>query len=282
MKRHAYMIAVHKHPEQIRILLQLLDTEQNDLYIHIDRKSRDIEPEMLRDCVQRGRIFFVDRIAVGWAAFSIVESTLILLKSAVKNGPYAYYHLLSGQDLPLKPMEEINRFYETNDPSWNYLELIDTEEAWRKAYLRMNTRRFHRHSHETGVIRKIHAVERRICSWFWRDKRYLRAGAGWFDINHSLAEEVLAHEAWIRKSFSYASFPDEAFLQTLVMKLGLKDTCHDLMRCIDWSRKQGSPEVFHDSDFERLIRSGKNFARKFDIQEDPQIICRIKEYIERQ
>ncbi|MBQ1447153.1 MAG: hypothetical protein IIZ14_07865 [Solobacterium sp.] len=66
------------------------------------------------------------------------------------------------------------------------------------------------------------------------------------------------------------------------MKLGLKDTCHDLMCCIDWSRKQGLPEVFRDSDFERLTRSGKNFARKFDIQEDPLIICRIKEYIERQ
>ncbi len=282
MNRHAYMIAVHKHPEQIRILLQLLDAEQNDLYVHIDRKSRDIAPEDLRDCVQRGRIFFVDRIAVGWAEYSIVESTLILLKAAVKNGPYAYYHLLSGQDLPLKPVEEINRFYDTNDPSWNYLELIDTGEAWRKAYLRMNTRRFHRNAHETGMIRKIHAVERRICSWFWRDKRYLRAGSSWFDINQALAEQVLAHEAWIRKSFKDASFPDESFLQTLVMKLGLQDTCRDEMRCIDWSRKQGSPEVFHDSDFERLVRSGKNFARKFDIQEDPQIIYRIKDYIEKQ
>ena len=118
MNKHAYMIAVHKYPEQIRILLELLDHEQNDLYIHIDSKS-SVSSEDLRCCVQRGRIFFVERISVEWARYSIVESTLIMLREAVKNGPYAYYHLLSGQDLPLKPVEEINRFFDTNDPSLN-------------------------------------------------------------------------------------------------------------------------------------------------------------------
>lgn len=42
MKRHAYCIIVHNNPDQLNILVDLIDDERNDIYIHVD-KDVDIQ-----------------------------------------------------------------------------------------------------------------------------------------------------------------------------------------------------------------------------------------------
>ena len=44
----------------------------------------------------------------------MVEVELFLFKIAAKRN-FDYYHLLSGQDLPIKPIHEIKKFYEDNN-----------------------------------------------------------------------------------------------------------------------------------------------------------------------
>ena len=110
MLKHAYMISAHKNIRQLKLLLSMLDNEQNDIFLHIDVKSNDIDPEEISSHIKMSRLYLVERTSVKWASYSIVNATLLLLKCAIKHGPYAYYHLLSGQDLPLKPIEEINQF----------------------------------------------------------------------------------------------------------------------------------------------------------------------------
>ena len=249
------MIAVHKNQEQIGILLRLLDAEENDLYIHVDRKSQDIDMDVLKGCVRQGRIFFTERVSVEWARYSIVESTLIMLEEAVSHGPYAWYHLLSGQDLPLKPIKEINRYYDENDPSWNYLEFNETEEYRKKAVHRLNYYRFIT-DHEEGWVHTYHRIKKKVFNWFFMDNKDLRAGSAWFDINHAFAQAILDHRSWIEKHFKDTAFPDESFLQTMVVRLGLQDTCHDDMRFIDWIPGSAQPRIFTVDDYERLMKRG--------------------------
>jgi hypothetical protein len=54
MDKQAYLIMVHKAPEQVEILLGLLDYEGNDIYIHIDKKSEELfDKDALRGAICR-------------------------------------------------------------------------------------------------------------------------------------------------------------------------------------------------------------------------------------
>lgn len=46
--------------------------------------------------------------------YSQIECELRLLKSAIQSKKYDYFHLISGQDLPLKANNEIDAFFESN------------------------------------------------------------------------------------------------------------------------------------------------------------------------
>lgn len=53
MKKHAYLLMVHNHEKQVEVLLSLLDNRNNDIYVHIDKKSKDITEDQLRKCINK-------------------------------------------------------------------------------------------------------------------------------------------------------------------------------------------------------------------------------------
>ena len=44
--KQAYLILAHKNWEQFRMLLTLIDDERNDIFLHIDKKSRIVEEKL--------------------------------------------------------------------------------------------------------------------------------------------------------------------------------------------------------------------------------------------
>lgn len=64
--------------------------------------------------VKNSNLYFVERTSVTWGAYSLVNAELLLLKKATSTGKYLYYHLLSGDDLPLKTQDYIHDFFEKN------------------------------------------------------------------------------------------------------------------------------------------------------------------------
>lgn len=40
MKKHAYLIMAHTQFQQVAKLVRLIDNEENDIYLHIDKKVR--------------------------------------------------------------------------------------------------------------------------------------------------------------------------------------------------------------------------------------------------
>lgn len=64
MKKHAYLLMVHNHEKQVEVLLSLLDNRNNDIYVHIDKKSKDITEDQLRKCINKSNIYFVNSMDV--------------------------------------------------------------------------------------------------------------------------------------------------------------------------------------------------------------------------
>lgn len=112
--KFAYLIIAHTRFDQVAKLLELLDDERNDLYIHIDQKvsdAVDIFQKTLKPAVQKSKLYFVKQHNVMWGGESQIETELELLRAATKR-KYDYYHLISGMDLPLKTQNEIHKFFE--------------------------------------------------------------------------------------------------------------------------------------------------------------------------
>ena len=107
----AYLIAVHKNPKQLERLVQNLLTENVSVFVHIDKKTNETPfVELLTDC--KNVFFCKRRISVNWGGFSIVEATVSLMETMIKNiGIPDYVHLLSGQDFPLKNPAQIAHFF---------------------------------------------------------------------------------------------------------------------------------------------------------------------------
>lgn len=113
MSKHAYLIIAHNKFEQLKMLCEMLDFEQNDIYIHIDAHVTDFDADSFRPALRHSKLEFAERTRVNWGGYSQIQAELNLLKAAADSGEdYSYYHLLSGADLPLRPAQEIWDFFE--------------------------------------------------------------------------------------------------------------------------------------------------------------------------
>lgn len=115
MQKHAYMIIAHNEFDLLEILVRLLDDPRNDIYVHIDAKVKNFDFKSFQALTQYSRLRFTPRrISATWGDFSLVNTELLLLQTAVAGEdpaqPYAYYHLISGVDLPIKSNDDIHAF----------------------------------------------------------------------------------------------------------------------------------------------------------------------------
>ena len=110
-EKQAYLIEAHKCDEMLLTLLRMLDVPWNDIFIHMDSKNTDYQPETVECRMKYAKVFHAKRHSVVWGGVSQVKAELVLLKTAVAHGPYQHYHLISGVDLPIQTQEDIRAFF---------------------------------------------------------------------------------------------------------------------------------------------------------------------------
>lgn len=281
MKKHAYLIMAHGDWTLLSKLLQTLDDPRNDLFVHIDAKAH-FSPADVYVPKQAG-CTYIQRLDVNWGGDSQIKCELALLQEAVKNC-YAYYHLLSGADLPLKSQDEIHHFFLINQGK-NYIRhnYVDDEESLSLTRIREYHFLQNQIGRKTGWLVGILYRAEQVALNVQRILRINRIrqcpkalykGANWFSIDHAMAMEVISEIPFIQKYFFHSLCADEFFLQTVAMNSSLKDTVeNEDLRYIDWDR--GSPYTFTSEDYDILMASKKLFARKFSDYTDDKITSRI-------
>lgn len=282
MKKHAYLILAHACPGQLGKLLELLDDPRNDLYVHIDGKA-DFGPEDFTGCCRHSRLHFIEpRISVHWAGFSQIQAIVALLEAAVQQeGGYAYYHLISGQDMPIKNQDTIHAFFDEHAGK----EFLD---LWKESPHTHN--RYHyralfpegAHLPATNLLNHIYkGLQKMLGLKINRDYKFYFAST-WFSITHPCAQYIVSQKDWIRDTFRQTCGTDEFFVPTLVMNADFRDHLYEgpiigNLRFIDWTRGESSrhPWVFRSADWELLAASPCFWARKFDERVDAEIILRL-------
>jgi hypothetical protein len=290
MIRNAYLILIHEYTEVLEKLLMLLDDDNSDIYIHIDKRTNEIDKKKLVHLVNKSNIQIYSKYKVYWATNSITLAELYLLKKAVK-GNYDYYHILSGADLPIKSKDEINDFLESH----RGCEFIHFGTRQYQKDIECRYEKYHFFSKQLGRKRDKKfwvdaetyslAIQRRL--HIDRKKKLefkVYGGANWCSITDNLAKYAVNNYNKYSKVFRLAQNSDELFIQTIVMDSSYKDNLYmgefnndykACLRYIDWNR--GTPYVFRMSDYDELINAEREFlfARKFDYKIDSGIVEKI-------
>lgn len=281
----AFLILCHKNPSQINLLINKLLDIDCEIYIHIDKKNAHIRTEINTD----KHIFILsenESYSVDWGGISIIYATLNLIKYALKsNKQYDYFCLLSGQDFPIRPMDDFIELLQHN-PHTNYINLFPQSKynRYKKLYELPYPKWINKNTIMVKVLKNLYKIITGGYNYtfpiFRRRKPFdfdFYFGSQWWCLTFECLKYILdyynGHPEYV-DYFEKSIIPDECFFQTLFMASPFRETRVNNLTFVNWGSNHRSPEVLTKSDYEKLNKLSNNyfFARKFDCDVDKDII----------
>lgn len=269
----AYLILVHRLPNQFKKLFKAIYDSSNFYLIHIDKKaSQQIGEDVKNFLKDYPNVHILDSENVIWGGYSMVQAELDGMKYLLEmNKKWDYFINLSGQDFPLKSQEIIKNFLSKNKGK-NYIKIADQEKSRPETMNRIEnyfeeledkiSNKTHKRDFMKGVIPYI--------------------GGQWMILTRSCCE-FITNNVEVKKFEDYyfnTLIADESFFQTVLMNTSFTGTLiNDDKRAIIWIPDGDiklRPKTFTQTDLGFLLEGNHLFARKFDNNVDDTIIESIK------
>lgn len=235
--RHAYLIIAHTDRNQLVRLLRAIDDPRNDIYVHLDSKW-SASPEDFRPYVKSSALRFIDRIHPAWGGSRLIKVEMDLIREAHSHGSYSYYHLLSGQDMPVKSQDFIHRFFEGYADEC-FLQLPEKDE------IDVNHPRFPIRYEQYHLLQDL-LIGRKRNMWKYLEfafcylqralgvRRFqgvdIRAAWQWFSLPESAISHLAGHHDEIVRRWRLTYCCDELFIPTELAEAGFADKFMDDLR----------------------------------------------------
>lgn len=265
--KQAWLIMAHNEFEVLQRLVFMLDAPESDIYIHFDKKVSSI-PQL--DLPIHARLFVLQkRQDARWGDVSLARTELLLMEVAHANGPYSHYHIISGVHLPLKPYDELVRFYNNHEKE----EIVHfwPEDAGDADF---KLRRYH---FPIRNFKSASRVSRFLCQITWRVVIYIQKTLGirhlkkchflktdqWLSLTEGAVKYLTDHKKTILKKYKWSFCCDEYFIAT---ELSTQSGCFHFYDCPNLLYvifTSDSPETLPLSDYSAIQKSGYYWARKF-------------------
>jgi hypothetical protein len=284
---HAYVILAHKNLEQLPRLVRTLDTGQASFFLHIDKKT-DISPyrQELGEIDKQPNVHFVKRYHCPWAAFGIIKAQRAAMQTALRTNPrFTHLTLLSGQDYPIKPPDEIDLFFDVH-PSTSFIGYLpgDTKKQ-RKKQLRGRYKNWYlyfagRHWRISSKLLNTVGKKRRV-----PDGHMPIKGRANFTLSRECTEYALRffeENPRYVKFFKHTKFPDEHLWHIILLNSPLRETVENKhLRYEEFEERKPHIRVLHKEDLAELKAAPSTcfFAKKFDTTVDSDILDLIDRHI---
>jgi len=299
-RRIAFLILAHNDaPLLLRLCHHLRD---HAVFLHIDAKSRDFPTEQF--AALKNVVLIQPRLSVHWADFSMVETTLALLRTALnQNESFSKYVLISGACYPVKPLDHLATLFNTDD-DLNYIRLTAISPAtphlwtlvsrhWRMTPL-LSDDRMARQPALRGLEKKARAVLNKLSSYHPRDFQKevgcpIYFGSSWWAFSEPCARYIVDfvhdHPAFLRAfRFTYAT--DELLYHTIVAQSPFAANTLGVQPDEGAGTNQQTPlHLIHpsekrvfgstDADFDLAKSTDKFFIRKVSTQDTDDLLDRI-------
>lgn len=210
--RHAYLIIAHHEFKVLEKLIQALDDERNDIFIHFDKKLKDYP---VLKSQYAGLYVLENRVDIRWGHISQIKAEYALFEAAGERGGYHYYHLISGVHLPLKSQDYIHNFFDqlgdkevmTHVPNCDY-------------QINLKIRRYNlfvkNFAHKNLLIGRINQVLWRICIRIQRElhicrntKQLYNNASNWVCVTESCIKYLLQIKKEVLKKYRFTLCADE-------------------------------------------------------------------------
>lgn len=284
----AFIMLCHKNPEQInRLIDKLSEFSDADVYIHVDMNHSEIRDEIKKqknvELIPEERSYRIQ-----WGSVNIVKATLELIRVVKGSGKqYDYIWLISGQDYPICPVEEIEKRL-SEGAGLNYIECIRTDDKRYSGYRKLYEVAYPSWINLNNVliksIKRIYMIltggYRHTFSLFIRKKPFdfdFSFGSQWWTITSEAAFEILEYSDChpeVLEYFKKSIIPDESFFQTLFMRGDYRNKRMMNLTYINWGKNRRSPETLLSKDMDKLMDASKKFcfARKFELDSSADLI----------
>lgn len=262
--RLAHLIIAHHNPQMLERLVKRLRHPDADIFIQLDKKTDIVGFKYIEES---GDAYFIsNRVNITPGCYSFVQATINGFREILKTGKnYSHINLLSSYDYPLKPISGIHEFLFANADK-TFMHTFHIPYQWKEGLDRL-----HRYSFCDIEIPCRPKLERMANSLL--PKRTIPydltpyGRSKWFTITPLCAQyaiNFLSHKPKLKQFFKYTRGVDELFFQTILMNSGLRKTVvNDNLRYIEMDSTD-KVATLTSADTDKLINSGKLFARKFD------------------
>lgn len=275
--KHAILILAHKDLEQLKHLIEYF-REDCYIYIHIDKKASINKKEqiVLENLPQIRAIY--RKYSVHWGGFSMLKAELYLLKKSINDCDADYFHLISAQDYPIKPLNKFLRFFENNkgkefiryahipNSHWDHYSYSRFKYYYPYDFINKET------THAIAICKKIikwqdkMGIKRRVPDQF--DNMF--GSTQWFSITREAVSVALTYTRkspsfYRRAHWTFAS--EEYYLATILLNnMPQAKFIPTDLRYIHWRFENGNnPANLDMKHFRKLAEDNPFlFARKFD------------------
>jgi hypothetical protein len=275
--RLGYVVLAHRAPAQVARLVRRLQPAATGVAVHLDRRApRAVARELRARLGGLERVGLVARHPTPWGGFGLVRATLEGVAWLLTRDPAPdHVFLLSGQDYPVKPPEEVSHALAAAGPGggssmewWP----VPGNPGW------------------TGQNGGLDRVEFRWVRILGRTRRVgprrplppglrVYGGSQWWGLSAACLREVLVAVA--RRDprvrlLRRALIPDELFFQTLLVESPLGPSIARAQTSYAaWDAEIRHPLVLGRDALPALRATPMPFARKFDLEVDPEVLDRI-------
>jgi hypothetical protein len=267
--RHALLIFAYNNPIQLQKLVNALQHNQFDIFLHINRSERDPQLMNIAGCI---RIMSLRNTY--WGSCNMVEAVIDLLKISQKHNNYNTYSLLSGSDFPIKTNQHIydtlSSLNESHIEYWH-----KTSASFHERYTRLYFNNFPRH-----IRIPANAISRRL-SKYLPGRKFPRGltpsfGSALWTLRKEEVLSVLnfcASRPEVVSFMRYTLCSDELFFHTVLKYTTSKEYLNnDSLRYIEWTSGRHHPNLLTHGHLNALRMTSCLFARKFDERQTPGII----------
>lgn len=284
--KQAILITAYQDFDNLTEIINFFPIEKFNFYIHIDKKSKI--DNFLLSKLNLSNVFIYSHFKVYWGGISHLKAILHLCNKAIENENNSYFHLISGQDFPVKKISHFDSF--TNSKI-NYLENFTLPNSdWKEGGLDrielfnffdfINGKKYNKLLYKINKLQRIFKIKRKIeahlppffggATWWSLSKEALNYIVGYTKENPALIN---------RLKYSFCS--EEIYFQTILMNSDFRNkVVNDNLRYIDWvSNRGGYPAFLDDTDYEKILTSTSLFARKLNNTSSKNLKEKIKEII---
>ena len=272
--KHAFLIGAYKNPDYLLELIDSLDSERSNFYIHVNKNNDKEFDDFKQKIAKRNNIHYYSVIPVQWGGITMMKSQILLCEEALKDTENEYFHFVTGQDILIKPLNDFFDFFQDSNMSYISYSLMDKKEinyrfnfyhlfdVFNMSYNKVDLGRT-----LERIIRYAQKIVRIRYQRIPFDSVY--QGSPWWSLHREamkLCIGRISKDKRILKRFKHTFAPDETVFHSILLSPNSAiPVMNDNLRYIVWDESYvGGQKLLVVEDLDNLIKTSAFFARKVD------------------